>query len=130
MGKARTDRNGYTREQKLLNENKRLKQELSQLRKRLAKIDLDRYDTIKDMIQEHYTAEKEEQGKEILENMKQMWKCHKCEVGYLQIYTYTRSNNLWYYRICSEAPDCLNRTLPQIYDPKQVKGIIRENKDE
>lgn len=127
MGKARTDRNGYTREQKLVNENKKLKQAISQLRKQLARIDLDRYDTVKEMIQEHYQEEKAEQGQQILDNLKEAWKCNGCGMGHLEIFVYNRGDTTYYYRICSEAPNCVNRTKSKPYTPN-VKGIIRKSK--
>ena len=77
MGKARTDRYGHTREQKLIQENRLLKRQVSSLRKQLARIDLDRYDAVKEMIQEHYKEDRAEEGREILENLKKSWICHK-----------------------------------------------------
>lgn len=127
MGKARINKYGNTKEQELIHENQQLKRTISSLRKRLARIDLDRYDTIKEMIQEHYKEEKADQGKEILENLKKTWACKKCEEGYLEIFLYNRGDSTYYYRICSNAPDCLNRTKSQPYIETNVKGIIRNN---
>ena len=129
MGKARTDRYGNTKEQSLLRENQALKRQISSLRKQLARIDLDRYDTVKEMIQEHYQEDRAEEGKEILENLKRSWLCHKCEGGYLEIFVLNRGTDTIYYRICSNAPVCMHRTKPQIYTPG-VKGIMRKTKDE
>lgn len=129
MGKARTDRNGYTREQRLIQENRMLKRQISSLRKQIARIDLDRYDSVKEMIQEHYKEGREEEGKEILENLRKSWTCHKCDEGYLEIFTYNVGEHTFYYRICSNAPHCRNRTKPQKYAPT-VKGIMRKYKDE
>lgn len=128
MSRARTNRYGNTREQELLHENQQLKRQISSLRKRLARIDLDRYDTIKEMIQEHYQEDKVEQGKEILESLKKSWACKSCDDGFLEIFVYNRGGSTWYYRICSNAPGCLNRTKSQPYVEKNVKGIIREDK--
>lgn len=128
MGKARTDRNGYTREQRLIQENRMLKRQVSSLRKQIARIDLDRYDSVKEMIQEHYKEGKEEQGKEILENLKKSWACRECEDGYLEIFVFNRGSDTIYYRICSNAPGCINRTKAQTYTPT-VKGIMRKDKN-
>lgn len=129
MGKARTDRHGYTREQRLIQENRVLKRQISSLRKQIARIDLDRYDSVKEMIQEHYTEDKEEQGREILENLKKSWACRECADGYLEIFVFNKGKSTIYYRICSNAPACMNRTKSQEYTPT-VKGIMRKGKDE
>ena len=125
MSKARTDKHGRTREQKLINENDKLKRQVSSLRKQLARVDLDRYQTIKDMVQEHYTEDRAQEGKEILESVKKTWLCRDCQEGYLQIFIYNHSGKTWYYRTCSLAPSCGNRTLAKQYDPKTVKGIVK-----
>ena len=129
MSKNRTDRYGNTKEQRLKNENDKLKRQISSLRKQIARLDLDRYDTIKDLINEHYKEDRAEQGKEILENLKKSWTCRECETGYLEIFVYNRGGETWYYRICSNAPNCLNRTKPKLYT-LQVKGIIRKGSEE
>ena len=129
MGKARTDRNGYTREQALVQENRLLKRQVSALRKQLARLDLDRYDVIKDMIQECYKEGKTEEGKEILESLKKTWACDKCADGYMEIFVFNRGPDTIYYRICSNTPNCSNRTKAKTYTPA-VKGIMRKDKNE
>jgi hypothetical protein len=127
MGKARTDRHGRTREQRLQQENQALKKQVSALRKTIARLDLDRYSTVKDLIDEHYQQDKAEEGRQILENLKKNWGCHSCADGFLEIFIFERAGETHYYRICSNAPFCLNRTKSQVYTP-QVSGIIRKDK--
>jgi hypothetical protein len=126
MGKARTNRRGFTKEQELIQENRTLKRQISSLRKQLARVELDRYDAAKEIIQEHYTEDREEQGKEILENLKKSWACRECD-GYLEIKLYSKVGETWYFRKCN---NCTNRTKSQRYNDKTVKGIIKEVKDE
>jgi hypothetical protein len=130
MGKARTNSRGKTVEQQLRLENQQLKKQISSLRKQLMRIDLDRYSTVKDMIEECYTEEKLATGKEILENIKKQWLCKICEVGHLEIFIYNRAGQMYYYRVCSEAPNCANRTLGKPYTAGNVKGIIRKGSEE
>lgn len=127
MSKPRTDRYGNTKEQGLKRENDKLKRQISSLRKQIARLDLDRYETIKDLIQEHYKEDNAEKGQEILENLKKTWTCHECDTGYLEIFVYNRGSETWYYRICSNAPFCVNRTKSQLYT-LQVNGIIYKDK--
>ena len=127
MSKSRRDNRGNTREQRLLNENTKLKKQLSKLRKQLCRIDLDRHAHLRDIIEEHYHEEDLKDGKEILEKVKQEWKCHCCVDGYLEISPYSKMGETWYYRICSNAPICKNRTKSQPYDPNKVEGLIRKS---
>jgi hypothetical protein len=121
VGKSKRGSKEYSREQKLIHENKRLKRELSQLRKQLARIDLDRYDTVKEMIQEHYQEERAQEGQDILDNLKKSWTCHECHEGHLEIILYNKLDSTWYFRKCV---NCGNRTKSQKYTP-DVKGIIK-----
>jgi hypothetical protein len=127
MGKARTDKRGFTREQRLHEENQQLKRQVSSLRKQLARLDLDRFGVVQEMIEEHYQEERAEQGQEILKSLRKTWACHNCADGTMEIFVYNRGDRTMYYRICSNAPFCLNRTLPQSYHPG-IKGIIRKDK--
>lgn len=127
MGKSRTDRNGLTREQRLVKENQALKRKINQLNKLLARIDLDRYEQVREIIEEHYAEDKKQEAQEMLDKMKQEWKCLEPECGgYLEIFTYNKLSEVWYYRICSNSPSCKNRTKAQKYDPAQVKGILKK----
>jgi hypothetical protein len=108
-------------------ENDRLKRQISSLRKQFARLDVDRFKIAKELIEEHYTEDRADQGRQILDSLKQQWACKICADGYLEIFIYNRGNETYYYRICSSAPFCLNRTKSQIYTPS-VPGIIRKDK--
>lgn len=109
--------------QKTKKENEKLKRQLSSLRKQLARLDLDRYSQVKEVIEQHYQEDREHEGQEILDKLKQEWKCHECD-GFLEIFCYNKVETTWYYRLCSNAPQCKNRTASQKYSP-DVKGIIK-----
>lgn len=122
MGKSRRGTKEFTREQRLLNENKKLKQQVAQLRKQLARLDLDRYDSIKEMLEEHNSENQPEFGAEFLDNLKKTWLCNDCRNGYLEIILYNKVESTWYYRLCTNCP---NRTKSQKYSP-EVRGIIKK----
>lgn len=128
MGKSKRSDKEFTKEQKLIHENRQLKRQVSSLRKELARVDLDRYNNLKETIEEHYQEDSEhfETSQEMLEKVKNEWKCHQegCE-GFLEIFTYNKIGDTWYYRICSRAPICKNRTKSQKYSPA-VRGIQRK----
>lgn len=127
MGKTRRGSVEISREQKLTHENKRLKREVSSLRKQLARLDLDRFTNVKELIEESYTAGQESAGKEVIETLKKTWACEECKEGYLEIILYNKLQDTWYYRKCTCCP---HRTKAQKYDPNQVKGIIKESSPE
>lgn len=129
MGKARRGDKELSREQELKYENQKLRREVSSLRKQLARIDLDRYSHVRDMIEEHLSDNEAILTVEDLSNsMKNEWKCHKCDQGHLEIYKYPRGPGEAYYRICSRAPACTNRTISQPWTPS-VKGIMRTERE-
>ena len=117
-------------EQQYRLEIQQLKKQVSSLRKQLARLDIDRYSTVKDMIEEAYEGEKLAAGKEILENLKKQWLCNSCGMGHLEIFIYNRGGETYYYRICSNAPDCTNRTLAKPYSAANVVGIMRKGDEE
>jgi hypothetical protein len=114
LGKSRYGDKEYTREQKLTFENKRLKRENDRLRKALSRLDLDRYSQIRDIIEEHYQDEREEEGQKILNNIKKDWKCYFCESGTLVLVKFTKQSGEFYIRKCNS---CEHRTKSQKWTP-------------
>lgn len=128
MGKARRGDKERSREQELKFENNKLKRQVSSLRKQLARLDLDRHSYVRDIVEEHMAGEEVDQSTEaMLESMKNTWKCNQCNEGHLQIETYPKAGELWYYRSCSNQ--CGHRTLGKPYDPNSVKGILAIHTD-
>lgn len=123
MGKTRTGRKENSVIQEFKHKIQALKKENDALRKRLARINLDEYGQLKKTIKKHYKKEETKQGNDILDKVRQEWKCHKCPKGFLEIFIYTKLNQTCYYRTCNE---CENRTLAKRYDPNSVKGIIKK----
>lgn len=124
MGKSQRNGREITREQRLIHENQRLKRQLSHLRKQIARIDLDRYSSLRDIVDQHYQEDRAQEGQDLLEKLKQEWKCRQpnCE-GFLEIILYTKVDHTWYYRKCN---CCTHRTKAQKYVPDEVKGIVKK----
>lgn len=118
----------FTREQRLIKENRQLKRELAHLRKQIARIDVDRLETVKEMVADYQEAERLQENlgnpNSNIEALKKEWACKEtgCE-GYLEITLYSKLGTTQYYRKCNS---CLNRTKGQRYDSNSVKGIIRK----
>ena len=122
MGKSRVDRRGLTREQRLIKENQALKRECQRLRKMVARSELNRYENVKEAIDEHERNNGLPTTQDLLESLKKEWAC-KMEgcTGYLEVTLFNKINTTYYYRKCN---CCSNRTTSQRYTPA-VKGIIK-----
>lgn len=115
----------YTRLQEIVNENKRLKKEMGSLRRQLAKLDLDRHGYVRDIIEEHYAKEEQEETTEkMLKRLKEEWRCKVCSDGYLEVFTFNKGQETWYRRECN---GCNHTTKSQRYDPDKVRGIIKND---
>jgi len=125
MGKNRNCDKDYSEIQTLRYQLQKLKKENSSLKKQLARIDLDRYSTVKDMIREYRDTEDPTVPEpiEFLEEMKKEWACKMpgCP-GHLEIILYSKIGNPHYFRKCSE---CSNRTPSQAYVPSKVRGPLK-----
>ncbi len=115
----------HTRLQQMQHENSRLKREISKLRKQLARLDLDRHSYVKDIVDEHFANEEQEEttGK-MLERLKDEWKCRECSDGFLEIVLYSKMGEPWYFRKCNGL-NCAHRTKSQHYNPEKVVGPIK-----
>lgn len=106
----------HTRLQRALKENEKLKRQISKLRKVIARIDLDRYENLRDIIlqQENVKADTEPKKAEL-----ERWKCFECNDGVLRLKVFENRAGIRYYRKCD---NCSNRTKAQNYT-KDVEGI-------
>jgi len=122
MGKARTDRYGNTREQKLINENRMLKKMIKSLRRELQKVN--NYEHIRDILEGNCQEEQAQETRNVLENLKKIWACHACNEGVLEINIYSKLGESWYYRKCNS---CAHRTPGKKYT-SEVTGIYTQHK--
>jgi hypothetical protein len=119
----------FTREQRLAKENIQLKRELSYLRKQISRLDLEGLEAAKQALFDR--EEKERISEDLgdsnsnLEQLKKTWKCNSCQNGWLEITTYHKAGETWYYRRCSD-PACKKRTVGQRYNEQSVRGILKK----
>lgn len=115
----------YTRLQEALHENGKLKRENASLRKQLARLDLDRHSYVKDIVDEHLANEERgETTLEMVERLKEEWRCHECKTGFLEVIPFSKAGKTWYIRQCN---NCTHRTQSKPYDPQNVKGPLKIN---
>jgi hypothetical protein len=114
----------YTREQRLIKQNKQLKQEVAYLRKQITK-DLGRIETMREMCSDIGEKERFKENANIvgsdLEDLKKEWSCRECTGGILEITLYSKLGQTFYFRACN---NCENRTKGQRYDADSVRGIM------
>ena len=126
MGKSKRSDKSFTREQRLVKENRQLKQELKHLRKQIARLDLDRFETLRQMVTEQEESQRFQESvgdaNSNIETLKREWACRECESGFLEIVLYSKMGVTQYYRKCN---NCTNRTKGKRYE-ETVKGIIKK----
>ena len=128
MGKTTRGLKEFTREQRLSKENRQLKQELKHLRKQIARLDGDRFETLRQMCVDSEENQRLQESlgpvSSSLDSLKKDWACNRDNcTGYLEINLYPKLGLTHYYRACNSCP---NRTKGKRYDEESVKGIIKK----
>ncbi len=95
---------------RLKRENAKLKEQISKLRKQLSRIDVDRYQNLKELVDRFEQAEVAEQKQSHKEEIKKLWECFECRQDYLRMVTFERRDGVMYYRKCNS---CGHRTKLQ-----------------
>jgi len=109
----------FTREQRYLKENEKLKRENSRLRKLLSRIDLEQHLNLKESV---LKQEKEDQIEKAIKKQnkeEQAWRCHQCNKGILRLKIFETRDGARYYRKCDNCP---HRTTGKRYT-SDVKGV-------
>lgn len=101
MARNKHSRDGeYSKDQRLRHEIKRLKRQNDQLRKQLARVDLERYQNVKDILEKHDQEERDQALQEQETNLKKIWECWECKQGVLQYIPVMRRDGNFYFRRC------------------------------
>lgn len=110
---------------RLRQENKKLKHQINQLRKQIARIDVDRYQGLKNLVDKQ--AKEDADSEKSLQSRKKLqeWKCNKCLEGHLRIVIINRRDGVYYFRRCSS---CVNRTVLQRYTA-EVEGVREDDQN-
>lgn len=118
-GRSRTFPKDYDQLDRLKHENQKLKREVARLRKELSKIDVDRHEHLKELVQQQYQEDMEAHKKSTKEELIKKWECFKCNIGYLRLIILNRLDGVFYFRRCTE---CAHKTRLKKYTEK-VEGI-------
>lgn len=105
--------------QKLKRENDRLKRQVSSLRKQIARVDIDRYENLQDLIHKYDQEEAAEIIAKEVKAKEEKWRCYECPDGILRLKVIQRQDGTFYYRKCDK---CTNKTKLKKWD-KNVEGV-------
>lgn len=108
MGKGRMQRGEkeFEKIEKLKHENQRLRRELSALRKKLGRTDINKLEHLETLVSKQRSEQKK------IESKKQddtKWLCHQCGKGHMKIFIFSRRDGVFYNRSCDNT-ECGNRT--------------------
>lgn len=103
--------------QRLKQENAKLKQELTKLRKSSKDIDYENYERLKKIVKQQYKEELSFKKKE--KTLEEKWQCYKCSEGIMKLIPLSRSDGDFYFRSCTH---CTNRTKIKEYT-EDVEGV-------
>lgn len=102
MGRSKS--RNYDREtdklDKLKFENEKLKRQIKSLRKQLAKVDIDRYQSLKELLEEQEAEDSTLDVKSRHDDLKKKWECHSCKEDYLRLVVVPRLDGMFYFRRC------------------------------
>lgn len=113
MAKSKTKRGNkeYDLVDRLKHENEKLKKQVASLRKIVSRVDLNRYEHLKELV-EHQRQEQKKEEKQ--EGKKQQDRtCYHCGEGRMDMYIFNRRDGVHYYRACTN--NCGNRTRMKKY---------------
>ena len=122
MGRSRSKRSDgeYTEIQRIKHENQKLRRENSRLKKMLDRVSPQEFEDYKRL--EEMRSEIEVETSKPDRSLKETWRCKKCSSGHLEVVTYDKLGEKWYYRACT---NCDNRTIGKRFNEDKVKGIFR-----
>lgn len=103
----RGEKSDFTREEKLVAENKKLKRQVKQLNNLLKRADISRLEHLERLVDEQRQFDKEIKKSDSKKRDK--WLCHDCGRGYMMPRIFKRRDGDFYYRVCSHD-ECGNRT--------------------
>lgn len=103
--------------QKLKNDNKKLRIQVSKLRKVIKNIDLDHYNFVKDLLESDNFNETP--IKVTNKKLEEKWSCYKCDSGILRLIIVNKCGEPYYFRKCDY---CENKTKTKKYN-EDIKGV-------
>lgn len=104
---------------KLTRDNEKLKKTIQSLRKNLSRLDVDRYQQFKELLDSQDAAESDSDKLYELDRLKKKWMCKVCGKDYLKLILIHRPDSTYYLRKCQS---CDNKTRLKKYTD-DVTGV-------
>lgn len=104
---------------KLKVENKRLRNQVSKLRKVISRLDFEQYAHVRDLLEAHEKEDVKEVSKREKISLEEKWKCYHCDDGVLRLVMFHRMGKPYYFRKCD---GCTHRTKMKPYN-EEVEGV-------
>ena len=123
-GRGNTDRKGgkekeFTEIQKLKEDNKKLRAQISKLRNLVKNIDANHYEFVNDLMSsDRFNPKTKETKKQLRQKIEEQWKCHECDDGIMRLVVMHRVGEPWYLRKCD---CCLHKTKLKKYN-EEITG--------
>ena len=105
--------------QRLQRENEKLKRTIQSLRKQMARIDINQYQNLKEIIESQEDFYSFEDKQEELKKLKDKWKCKECDKDILRLIIVPRLDGSFYFRRCQ---NCGHKTKLKKYT-EDIEGI-------
>lgn len=87
---------------KLKHENQKLRRELSALRKKLGRTDINKLEHLEALVSKQRTEQKKIESKKEDDTK---WICHECGKGHMKIFIFSRRDGVFYNRSCNNCPN-------------------------
>lgn len=124
VGKGNRNNRGhkeFSEIQRLKHEIQKLKRENSRLQKVLDRIDIERFNSLKELVSIQAKESKAEESTRSLDKLKEKWACFECGAGYLRLKIFPKWDGDYYYRCCSNE-ECGHKTKAQKYS-ESIEGV-------
>jgi hypothetical protein len=125
MGRRRRNYNDkeYAELERLKHENQKLKRQVSALRKQISRLDVDRYNNVKELLEKQANDDAYEYVHKEKQKAEQQWRCYSCGSGVLRTKRMHRRDGSFYYRKCDNEK-CTNRTNTKPIPPDgKIEGV-------
>lgn len=100
-------------------ENRKLRRQISKLRKVIDRLDIERYQHLKDLLEAHEKEDNKQIYEQQQKNLEKRWECYECGEGILRIIIYNRPDGPHYQRRCD---NCGQKTRVKPFH-KDVEGV-------
>lgn len=120
-GRSRTFDKEYNKSQRDRHEIQKLRKEVASLRKQLARVDVDRYQNLQELVEKQADEDKQlhARKKPTREEQLKRWECHECREGHLKLIILNRPDGVFYFRRCDA---CAHKTRMKRYT-EDVEGL-------